>query len=188
MSDQNTKDWMLTQTRRQVWPLALKYADISVTDIAHSLGKQCRYNGHVDKFYTVAEHAVHISRALQRDGHDRMTQLIGLHHDDSECYMGDQIKPLKNALELRGVSLKPFELDIEEKISARFGLIWPWPEVIHEYDRAIVRDEKTQLKAGGDDWGVFNIPEKGLGIDLPCWDWERATAEFIKRHMELYPL
>jgi hypothetical protein len=185
-NEQNNKDWMLTQTRRQVWPLALKHADVNVMDIAMSLGKQCRYNGHVDKFYTVAEHSVQISKALERDGFDHMTQFVGLHHDDSECWMGDQIKPLKNALEQLGVSLKPFELAIEKTVSERFGMPWPWPEIIHEYDRKIVRDEKEQLKAGGgDDWIGFNIPEKGIGVYLPCWTWEQATKEFLARHSEL---
>lgn len=182
------KDWMLTHSRRQVWPLALKHQDVNLKDIAASLSKQCRYNGHVDRFYSVAEHSVRISYALQQKGHDTMTALIGLHHDDSECWLGDQIKPLKNAMEQKGFSFKPFELEIEQKVSERFGLTWPWPEVIHEFDRKIVRDEKEQLKQGGPEWDAFGIPAEGLGITLECWDWQKAERMFIARHHELSDL
>jgi len=180
-----SKDWMLTITRRQVWPLALKIEDINIADIARPLGNQCRYNGHVDEFYSVAEHSVLISRALERDGEDARVCLIGLHHDDCETWLGDMIKPLKNALEKQGVSLKPYELAAEELISKKFGLPWPWPAVIKEYDNKIVRDEKEQLKAGGPDWTAFGIPSVGLNIVLPCWEPKRAAREYIHRHVEL---
>lgn len=179
------KDWMLTFTRRQVWPLRLTLDDINMSDIARALSNQCRYNGHVDEFYSVAEHSVQISLALRRDGYDRITQLTGLHHDDAETWIGDQIKPLKNALEAKGVSLKPYELDIEEKVSAKFGLPWPWPKVIKLYDNMIVRDEKEQLKAGGQDWNAFGIPPVGLNVVLPCWEPKRAMREFLHLHNEL---
>lgn len=179
------KDWMLTFTRRQVWPLRLTVDDVNMSDIARALSNQCRYNGHVDEFYSVAEHSVMISRALQRDGHPIHTQLIGLHHDDAECWMGDMIKPLKNALDAKGVSLKPYELAIEEVVSAKFGLQWPWPAVIKEYDQKIVRDEKEQLKAGGPNWNAYGIPDVGIGVVLPCWNPKRAMREFLARHGEL---
>jgi hypothetical protein len=186
MSDdkRGDKDWMQTQTRRQVWPLALRHQDVDLRDIAASLGKQCRYNGHVDKFYSVAEHAVTISKALERDGFDRMTQFVGLHHDDNETYSGDIIRPLKNALRSAGVDIKPWELANEQVISERFGMPWPWPDIVNQYDTAIIADEKAQLKSGGpfSDWTAFGVPKEGLNVVLPCWDWERATHEYLERH------
>tara|TARA_R110000868_G_scaffold157974_1_gene385619 strand:- start:2368 stop:2943 length:576 start_codon:yes stop_codon:yes gene_type:complete len=180
-----SKDWMLTHTRKQVYPLAFKAEDVHLDDIANSLAKQCRYNGHVDNFYSVAEHSVLISLALERDGYDNMTQFTGLHHDDAECYTGDIIKPLKNALADAGLSLKKYELDIEEKISQSLGMDWPWPEVVHGYDRMIVRDEKDALKRGGPGWEDFGVPNKGLGVRINCWDWQEAAQMFLNRHNAL---
>jgi hypothetical protein len=40
--------------------------DVDIRDIAHATAMQCRYNGHVTKFYSVAEHMVHISDAVLR--------------------------------------------------------------------------------------------------------------------------
>lgn len=179
------KDWMYTTTRRKVWPLALKREDVDLIDIATSLSKQCRYNGHVRGFYSVAEHAWLISKALERDGYDAMTQFVGLHHDDSECYTGDIIRPLKNSLRSAGVDLKPFELQIEETISNAFMLPWPWPDVVTQYDTAILRDEKDQLKPGGDDWSAFGVPAKGLGVKIEGWQWRTAAHNFLERHDEL---
>jgi len=38
--------------------------DIDINDIAHSLSKLCRFAGHTKKFYSVAEHCVHVSNVL----------------------------------------------------------------------------------------------------------------------------
>jgi len=181
-----SKNWMLTHTRRKVFPLDMTLDDIDIADIAHSLSKQCRYNGHVDDFYSVAEHSVLLSLALERDGYPHATVLTGLLHDASECYIGDIIKPIKNALDDLGFSLKPIELGIEKLISEKFNLPWGWPDVIHEYDRRIVRDEKDQLKADeSDDWASFNIPVVGLGVDINAWNHRRAYSEFMARFREL---
>jgi hypothetical protein len=178
---------MLTQDRKRVQPLDYKPEDYNLEAVAHSLAMQCRYNGHVDWFYSVAQHGVLVSRALERDGYDRNAQRIGLHHDDAEYILGDMIRPMKNALQEQGVSIKPYELAIEKTVSALLGLSWPWPAIIHEYDNRIIRDEKEALKYDPTNtWDDFGAPERGLGVIIEEWDWRRAKHEFIMRHRELY--
>jgi hypothetical protein len=181
------KDWMLTSTRRKVYPLDFKVEDVDIEDIATSLAKQCRYNGHCDGFYSVAEHSHIISRALENDHYPREIQRLGLLHDASETYTGDIIRPLKNALRGQGFDLKPYELAIEETMSKALGLPWPWPEVIHEYDKRIVRDEKDTLKSTHDgDWMEdFGIPKIGLGIPIKGWEWKEAREKWLKRYHSL---
>lgn len=71
---------------------------INLVDIAHALSQTCRYGGHCQAFQSVAEHAVFVSIRLERQGHGRGKQLAGLHHDDSEAYLGDIPRPLKPLL------------------------------------------------------------------------------------------
>lgn len=71
---------------------------ILLSDIAHALSLTCRYGGHCRVFYSVAEHAVFVSKRLERKGYGRLAQLRGLHHDDAESYLGDIPRPMKPLL------------------------------------------------------------------------------------------
>lgn len=73
-------------------------ATISLVDIAHALAATCRYGGHCQSFYSVAEHAVFCSIRAQRVGLGKLWQLAALHHDDAEAYLGDIPRPLKPLL------------------------------------------------------------------------------------------
>lgn len=182
------KDWMMTFTGRKVFPLRVTENDVDVQDIAHSLAQQCRYNGHTGGFFSVAEHSVIISRALERDGQNKITQLTGLLHDAAETYTGDIIKPMKNSLkhELEKIGwgswFKAVEVSIEKAISAKFDLPYPYPDIVHEYDRRIVADEKDCLFAGPGPWGYG---EKGLGVRIECLMPPAAKSDFLRRFWEL---
>lgn len=181
-----SKTWMLTQSRRRVEPLNFKAADVWLPDIAASLAKQVRYNGHVDFFYSVAEHSVLISRALERDGQPRHIQATGLLHDSSEAWLGDMIRPMKNALREAGFDPKPYEEDIEKKVSDYFGLPYPWAEIVHEYDARIIDDEKQQLKFDDNTWSAdYGLHGTPLGVKIECWEWEKGQREFMFRAQEL---
>jgi hypothetical protein len=48
-------------------PLAPNAADVYLFDIAHALSNLCRYGGHAQRFYSVAEHSVLLSYAVPPD-------------------------------------------------------------------------------------------------------------------------
>ena len=73
-------------------------ATINLTDIAHALSNICRYGGHCQHFYSVAQHAVFCAERVRRQGGGRKQQLAALHHDDAEAYLGDIPRPLKPLL------------------------------------------------------------------------------------------
>jgi hypothetical protein len=66
---------------------------ILIIDIAHGLANNCRWNGHTQKFWSVAQHC-----CMMYDAAPRGEKLKYLFHDAEEAYWGDIIKPLKNIL------------------------------------------------------------------------------------------
>src|SRR5690606_4110631 len=66
---------------------------ICIEDIAHALAHQCRFAGHVKRFYSVAQHSVMCSRMV-----DRLYQMEALLHDASEAYLLDIPKPIKEKI------------------------------------------------------------------------------------------
>jgi len=78
MADQinKPKNVLRTWTGTFVDPLNLKVEDVDIHDIARALSNTCRYAG-MCNFYSVAEHSVHVSRALD----NTEDKLLGLLHD-----------------------------------------------------------------------------------------------------------
>ena len=56
--------WIETYTGRKFWPLAPSPDDIDIFDIAQALSMTCRYKGHTNEFYSVAEHSVLLAEKL----------------------------------------------------------------------------------------------------------------------------
>ena len=63
---------------------------IAWDDIATHLAKQCRYNGAVPGYYSVAEHSVLVSQCVPKH-----LQFLALLHDAAEAYLGDLVRPVK---------------------------------------------------------------------------------------------
>lgn len=111
--------WCQTFTGRAFPLLSPAPADIDWRDIAASLSKQCRYNGHCQAFYSVAQHSVLAAEfaanpklwdaedarifamAIEAVGHDRLFRAVLL-HDAPESYIGDLTTPMKQAMKALG--------------------------------------------------------------------------------------
>ncbi|KKM07785.1 hypothetical protein LCGC14_1730500, partial [marine sediment metagenome] len=91
---------MLTYSGRKISILYPGVEDINIEDIAHALSLQCRYNGHCNKFYSVAEHSILAARMFKaRYGIKFECDFIyTLMHDAAEAYVGDLISPVKSEL------------------------------------------------------------------------------------------
>lgn len=147
-----------------------------IEDIAHALANICRFCGHTDRFYSVAEHCVHASRhvlpAFAKEA---------LLHDATEAYVGDMSKPLKKVL--------PSYEDIEDRIDAvirrRYDLPATMTPEVHHVDLVMLVTEQFQVMRNRDEW-VYALGKKPLDITLPCWNPEQARAEFLARYYELY--
>jgi hypothetical protein len=66
--------------------------DIVIEDIVHCLSNICRYCGHSNQFYSVAEHSLLMAQEFPEHA------AIALFHDAAEVYFGDIPRPIKNML------------------------------------------------------------------------------------------
>ena len=91
-------DYITTYTGIRFYPASPDAEGICIEDIAHALSLLCRGNGHVSRFWSVAEHCILCAReAAAREWPDRLV-LASLLHDASECYLSDVPRPFKKEL------------------------------------------------------------------------------------------
>lgn len=50
--------YITTYSKKKFYPLDVRKSDLDIIDIAHALSNMCRFAGHVDRFFSVAEHSV----------------------------------------------------------------------------------------------------------------------------------
>jgi len=92
--------------------------DIDIEDIIHSLCNSCRYNGHSNRFYSVAEHSLLTAKIAPRE-----FELAALLHDAAEAYITDIPRPLKQLLnEYTDGLLRNMEEHIMTAIHQKFGV------------------------------------------------------------------
>lgn len=157
------------------WPLDPREEEIGIEDIAHSLSRQNRYGGHIiPESYSVAEHSWHLSYAVPAE-----YAKSALLHDAAETYLQDVIRPLKKELK----DYRPIEIGLERRIFAKFGVPFPIPDIVMEFDGRICADERDQVLATPKlMWGRDLEP---LGITLYGWRPEIAKQMFLMRFREL---
>jgi 5'-deoxynucleotidase YfbR-like HD superfamily hydrolase len=73
-------------------------ATVALDDIAAGLAHTCRFGGHPQRFYSVAEHSLYVATELADEGDGRLA-LLGLLHDAGEAYVGDIPRPVKRRLD-----------------------------------------------------------------------------------------
>lgn len=169
--------WVQSASGRAVSLITPQISDIDILDIAEGLSKQCRYNGQMGTFYSVAQHSVYVMRQMPIE-----LRPYGLLHDAHEAYMGDITQPVKRAFrELGGIrTLNKIERNLDEAIYKSMGLDFPIPndikDLIHAADRRLLATEKRDLLRPRD-WAV-ELPEP-LKFNITPWPWPKALEEFM---------
>ncbi len=191
--DWHRGSWMQTYTGKQFYPLSARVEDIDLIDIAHSLSLQCRYNGHVRKFYSVAEHCILMSQYIYDTTVDELTPigeaagvpvelaLWALLHDAPEAYIGDMVRPLKiHMLDFCAVDNTIMRV-IANKFSLSTGLLTgsdPIPSIVKGVDTRILLDERAELL--GPTPAVWNVGYRtGLGVKIMGYDPREAEARYL---------
>ncbi len=171
--------WIQTAGGRAFDFLAPSQESIDLGDIAHALGRLCRFNGHVNGFYSVAEHSVLVSRLVAPE-----FAVAGLLHDAAEAYIGDVTKPLKDQLP----DYQRIEAIVEQAIAERFGLPVPMPPEVKIADTMALAMEHRDLMPGPEPrpWSLGGIADAMPAIYLiECLSPWHAQEAFLERAHEL---
>lgn len=159
------------------WPMDPRVEDIRLSDIAHGLSMLVRFNGAVHTFYSVAQHSVIMSRALD---YDRDLAREALLHDGAETYVGDLIRPVK----AHCPDWCAIDARIDAVIRIRFGLPETMSEAVRQADMRMFATERRDLLTVHQsvDWGA--LPEPYDAPIIPV-GWAKAKALFLDRAAEL---
>lgn len=156
------------------------FATYDIEVIAHSLSMLCRFTGHCNTFYSVAEHSVYVSHLVPE-----ADALYGLLHDAVEAFVGDMASPLK--------SLIPEYTVIEQKIQgdlfSQFGLKPFIPHSVKEADLLMLRTEQKHLFNNDDIWspceGLEPVSLNDLKVEELGLSPKDAKRLFLDRFYEL---
>jgi 5'-deoxynucleotidase YfbR-like HD superfamily hydrolase len=170
-------DWIQTFTGRQFFPLEPRAEDIDILDIAHALSNLCRYGGHVEQFYSVAQHCYLVSKTVPYE-----FALYGLLHDASEAYLIDVPRPIKHGA---GMELyRAAEKNLESLIYTVFGLGPEQPECVKTADNQLLRTEQRDLmKPAPAAWKDYRVG--ALEMKISPWTPHTAEVMYMRRYSEL---
>ncbi len=154
---------------------------ICLEDIAAALSKICRFGGHTNYFYSVAQHSLLVAQLAPKE-----LELEALMHDAAEAYLGDVIKPLK-------VLIADIYTGIENKfmdcIIEKFNLDRQKLEAIKPYDMEALELEHNLYQLGNTQpW--LKAP---IRMQLKAWHPMTAEVAFIQafnflQFPKLYPM
>lgn len=169
-------DWMQTYTGLRYFPMDPRPEDIDPRDIAHALSLLCRYGGHIDRFYSVAEHCVKLSYTVTPEN-----ALSALLHDATEAYVVDVPRPVKRYL----ADYRMVEAKVWRAIAMHFGVAEELPLEVHAHDTRILLNERGVLMRNAEfgAWSMDGLDPLDTTID--GWPPEEAEARYLARLKEL---
>lgn len=160
--------------------------DFRILDIAMSLGKIARFNGHTQQHASVAQHSILVSFLLEGTGFE----MEGLMHDAAEAITGDISTPMKMAIKemvYRATGeenidpIKAITVPIDIAIATQFGLCYPRPQAVKDADMEAMTLERRQmlLPASGVAWST---DVKARDYNLQWMEPQAAGEAFMQRY------
>jgi 5'-deoxynucleotidase YfbR-like HD superfamily hydrolase len=157
-------------------------SDVTIEDMASALSNNCRFSGHLPRFYSIAQHLVNTSRIVPVEH-----AFTALMHDTAEAFTNDLPTPLKWEFPI----FKELEAKIESAMSKRFGFAYPYPAAIKIADTQMLILEKFYVKEDLTIWPNYEeFTKEDVEyllplVDLNSWQPRRAKREFLERFYEL---
>jgi 5'-deoxynucleotidase YfbR-like HD superfamily hydrolase len=172
-------NWLQTYSGVKFYPYDPRPEDILIEDIAHALSMICRFNGHSELFYSVAQHSVMCSYIVSEKN-----RLWALLHDAAETYVGDLIRPIKSGNTALGMTFRGVENKIMGIICDKFGLSREMPYEVRQADtRMLATELRDIICKEADSWGLEKVTplnEYILPMSAPY-----AKKIFLSRFREL---
>lgn len=148
---------------------------VNVVDVAHALSNICRFTGHCQEFYSVAQHCVLASFHGPED--EALARLV---HDAVEAYFGDVSSPLKQLLP----EYKRLERHAESVVLPALGVALPLPPSVKPADLTMLATEKRDLmRYTPMRWSLLDGIKPG-GMIAP-WSPRFAREAFLTRYVDL---
>ena len=169
--------WIITYTSRKFRFFDTKDLsnNISIIDIAHGLSLKVRFAGHVNKFYSVADHSINVASLVPDE-----FKLEALLHDASESYLFDMVTPLKGSF--------PEYVALDNKIQAliyhKFG-VTPTAEShrkVKEADTIMLVSEARDLFTKPHD--IVREGIKPLPYPVEPLSIDKANCKFLELYLE----
>lgn len=165
--------------------------DIVLEDIAHALSSLCRFSGHCKHFYSVAQHAVMVSKRLEKLGHPKHVCFAGLHHDDAEAYLTDIPRPMKPLLQpVYGEMTDRMDCAIASALGSGLTHAGFHAPCVKEADNwALLVEADVLMPSRGINWAGSDMNEQQApalpGFWLGCQTPVEAEGMFLSRHWAL---
>lgn len=150
--------------------------DVPITDIANALALNCRFNGHILRHYSVAEHSVLISELVSPEN-----ALYGLLHDYAEAFVSDVPRPFKASI----TGHNEFEAAVMANVCEMYGLPLDMPEDVAYIDTHICAVEVRVLTVREPEWVQYYDPSICSTDRIQCLSHLQARNAFMNRFNEL---
>lgn len=132
-----------TYSGKKIDLLDPKPEDIDLLSIGNGLSRICRFNGQIDRHYSVLKHCMLMYEVAKASNESEEALKAILMHDASEAYIGDVVKPLKEAL--------PEYQKIEDRLSKviydKYNIDFEGnKDIVHRYDVGALVYEKKHIR------------------------------------------
>lgn len=170
---------METYSGKEIDPTWIKPNDVCLEDIARSLSMTCRFNGHVTRFYSVANHCVNMAQWFF-DQERYKEAKYALFHEGDEVIFGDiitQIKYLDILAELREIIKAT-----QRTIYKQFKLYGNEPKSVKELDDMMKVLEARKVKPKSK---LAAQEIKPIKINVRVLTRPKAEREFISMYHKI---
>lgn len=182
--EHNYEHWIETFSGHPIDPLNPEPHRIHYTDIAHALSNQCRFSGHTVKFYSVAQHSVHVSEEVELMGASPEVQMLALFHDASEAYLVDMPTPIKRQMPEYRAAEEKLQTMIERTLFPTFGQKGVCKSdahvIIKKADLVLLATEARDLMNDPQDWKTLQGLTPWIS-QIEAWSPEKSKFEFLTR-------
>lgn len=145
--------------------------EIDIIDIAYALSNQCRYNGHCNRFYSVAEHSALVASLVPEK-----FKLDALLHDAAEAYLSDIPSPVKQFFP----EYKKLEQTVMEVIADKFKVPNWNSDIVKKADlQQLCTEAYNLLPSKGEGWSIIEGLDFKDGRKPMCFPPVHAYGVFM---------